>query len=97
MACERSSGEEAEWPMGVLRQRGRNLSEEEARRLRDMILALLIRVMGLSVPDAQTVCMLGSSITRDRVYKRLRKCPLSQRDVVRRIRSLLGGGEIHAG
>lgn len=97
MACQRETGEEAEWTMGCLKQRGRNLSEAEIRRLRDLVFLLLIRVMGLSIRDAQEVFGMGSAVKRHAIYKRFRQCPLGQRDVVRQMRSLLSGGNIHAG
>ena len=54
--------------------RGRTLSLEQSIRLRDLLGALLVLALGLSIPDARAVLGLGA-ITTTHLRRRLRKLP----------------------
>lgn len=95
MAVMNRSGLGAELPIGTPKGRGRVLSNDRARRLRDLLLVLLVRVMRLSVPDAIAVLKSGS-ISRRHADRILDACPLGPMAVVRKLRGLFVGGDSHA-
>lgn len=54
--------------------RGRQLSTESCRRLRDLMAALLVCGLGLSKPDARRVLEMGP-VSEDHMRRRLDKLP----------------------
>jgi hypothetical protein len=78
----RPTGEAVEAPIGNVRGRGRVISDAEARRLRDMLGAMLMD-MGLSRVDASRVLSLGAN--PESLQKRVARIPY---DVRKRFRDL---------
>lgn len=90
MSWQSPSGEAVPLPVRVPKRRGRTLSAAQARRLRDLLCFVLIRVLGLSLADCVAVINLGAS--PDHVTKRLRACPLDERAVLDLLRGARRAG-----
>ncbi len=74
--------------------RGHNITLAEARRLHDILIVILHRLIGLSVPDVSVVLTRGA--TPNHVYKRLRECPMSSEDAVNQLRTWIRSGALRA-
>jgi hypothetical protein len=91
MAAMRPDGQAVEIPMGQPKARGRNLSSERAIRIRDLLIVLLVRGVGLSIPDVVAVLSVGN-INRSQVYDRLSRCPVNLKDVITTLRAEASDG-----
>jgi hypothetical protein len=92
MACMKANGEGVEAPFGRFKQRGKNLSDVEIRRIRDLLLVLLVKIMRLSVDDVQAV--FESAVRERQVRNIIRANPTGHREVTRQLRELLTGGGV---
>jgi hypothetical protein len=91
------NGEALESPVIAMKSRGRQLSLESALRLRDLLVTLLVVDLGLSVPDARRVLMLGS-ITEDHIRRRVKATPANVKTLIADLRQeMLDGSEIGVG
>jgi hypothetical protein len=62
--------------------RGRRLAADGCLRLRDLLAALLVWELELSLPDAARVLSLGA-ISEDHIRRRLKACPPNIREIFR--------------